>query len=112
MSVWMRRTPFFHRKLKSPALHQASTSSSCKPTLRRWQTDARVLPTWFILGTSRENSRPSEDSTIEEQTRKERTLGERFRTTNGPSWGRTSDQPGRVDNPHATLARFKLPLPE
>src|SRR6266705_3268936 len=37
--VW----PFCRRKLRSPALHQASTSSSCKPTLRRWQTDSRVL---------------------------------------------------------------------
>src|SRR5437667_1536491 len=49
--------------------------------------------------------------TIEEQTRKERTLGERLRTINGPSWGRTSDQPGRVDNRCATSARFQLPPP-
>ena len=31
---------------------------------------------------------------------------------NGPSWGRTSDQPGRVDNRRAILARFQLPPSE
>src|SRR5215469_12530624 len=34
--------------------------------------------------------------------------GIEVRTINGPSWGRTSDQPGRVDNQRVPLARFQL----
>src|SRR5207248_7162160 len=44
----------------------------------------------------------SSAGTIEEQTIIVCALGTRLRIISGPSWDRTSDQSGRVDNQHAT----------